>query len=77
MPHKQSREYEAMNYLETFLSAIIGLLAGLLTVLFIGLKLTGYITWSWMWVLSPIWISFLLVLVIVEIAIGFYLVINP
>ena len=68
---------EAMNYLETFLSAIIGLLAGLLTVLFIGLKLTGYITWSWMWVLSPIWISFLLVLVIVEIAIGFYLVINP
>lgn len=31
--------------------------AGLLTVLFIGLKLTGYITWSWWWVLSPLWIS--------------------
>ncbi len=31
---------------------------GLLTVLFIGLKLTGYINWSWWWVLSPIWISF-------------------
>jgi hypothetical protein len=30
---------------------------GLLTLLFIGLKLTGYITWSWVWVLSPIWIS--------------------
>ena len=30
---------------------------GLLTVLFIGLKLTGYIAWSWWWVLSPIWIS--------------------
>jgi len=29
----------------------------LLTVLFIGLKLTGYITWSWVWVLSPIWIG--------------------
>ena len=28
---------------------------GLLAVLFIGLKLTGYITWSWWWVLSPIW----------------------
>jgi hypothetical protein len=31
---------------------------GLLTVLFIGLKLTGYITWSWWWVLSPLWIGF-------------------
>ena len=28
---------------------------GLLTVLFIGLKLTGYIGWSWWWVLAPIW----------------------
>jgi hypothetical protein len=33
---------------------------GLLTVLFIGLKLTGYITWPWVWVLSPLWISFLI-----------------
>lgn len=30
---------------------------GLLTILFIGLKLTGYIDWSWTWVLSPLWIS--------------------
>lgn len=30
---------------------------GLLTILFIGLKLTGYINWSWWWVLSPLWIS--------------------
>jgi uncharacterized protein (DUF983 family) len=30
---------------------------GLLTILFIGLKLTGTITWSWFWVLSPLWIS--------------------
>lgn len=28
---------------------------GLLTLLFIGLKLTGYITWSWWWVLAPMW----------------------
>lgn len=35
------------------------LLAILLTVLFIGLKLTNYITWSWVWVLSPFWIWFL------------------
>lgn len=30
---------------------------GLLTILFVGLKLTGYITWSWWWVLSPLWIT--------------------
>lgn len=32
--------------------------AGLLTVLFIGLKLTGFVDWSWWWVVSPLWISF-------------------
>ena len=32
--------------------------AGLLTVLFIGLKLTNVIDWSWLWVLSPLWIGF-------------------
>lgn len=36
-----------------------GLLAILLTVLFIGLRLTGHIDWSWIWVLSPLWVSFL------------------
>ena len=41
---------------------------GLLTVLFIGLKLTGYITWSWWWVLSPLWISALIALVFFAIA---------
>lgn len=44
--------------------------AGLLTILFIGLKLTGYIDWSWWWVLSPLWITFILVLVIIVIAVG-------
>lgn len=33
----------------------IGLL-GLLTLIFITLKLTGVIGWSWWWVLSPLWI---------------------
>jgi uncharacterized protein (DUF983 family) len=37
---------------------------GSLTILFIGLKLTGFIKWSWLWVLSPLWMSFLLVLLI-------------
>lgn len=36
----------------------------LLLVLFIGLKLTGYIDWSWWWVLSPIWIPLSIVAVI-------------
>lgn len=30
----------------------------LLTILFITLKLTGVITWSWWWVLAPLWIPF-------------------
>jgi hypothetical protein len=33
-----------------------------LTILFIALKLTGVIAWSWMWVLSPLWITGLIVL---------------
>lgn len=35
--------------------------AGLLAVLFIGLKLTGYINWSWVWVVSPLWIPLAIV----------------
>lgn len=27
-----------------------------LGIMFIGLKLTGHITWDWWWVLSPLWI---------------------
>lgn len=30
---------------------------GLLTILFIGLKLGKVIDWSWWWVLSPLWIT--------------------
>ena len=37
---------------------------GLLAVLFIGLKLTNFIDWSWWWVLSPIWIPVVLILII-------------
>lgn len=29
---------------------------GLLAIAFIVLKLTGFIDWSWAWVLAPIWI---------------------
>ena len=37
---------------------------GLLTVAFVVLKLTEVISWSWWWVLSPIWISLALALII-------------
>lgn len=35
---------------------------GLLTILFIGLKLTHNIDWSWWWVLAPMWIPFAVIL---------------
>lgn len=38
--------------------------ATLLTLLFVGLKLTHYIDWSWWWVLSPIWITLVLALLV-------------
>lgn len=41
---------------------------GLLTILFIALKLTTVITWSWWWVLSPLWIGFATFLAIAAIA---------
>ena len=49
---------------------------GLLTILFVALKLTGQIGWSWWWVLSPLWItalvglSFFMLLVVVAISIN-------
>lgn len=42
---------------------------GLLTLLFIGLKLGGVIDWAWVWVLSPLWISLAVTVVILLIVI--------
>lgn len=44
--------------------------ADLLTIVFITLKLCGIIAWSWWWVLSPLWISAIL-WVILEVIILF------
>ena len=42
-----------------------------LALLFIGLKLTGFLpTWTWLWVLSPLWITFSTALVIAIIVIA-------
>ncbi|MBQ5900363.1 MAG: hypothetical protein IIW86_00735 [Clostridia bacterium] len=37
---------------------------GALTIAFIVLKLCKVIEWSWVWVLSPLWISFALAIII-------------
>ena len=39
----------------------------LLLLAFIILKLTGYINWSWFWVLAPLWIPFVIAAVIISI----------
>lgn len=45
--------------------------SSLLGVLFVGLKLTGYIQWPWVWVLSPFWIPLAIVLTLLLTA-GFF-----
>lgn len=37
---------------------------GLLTIVFITLKLTKFIDWDWCWVLSPLWIPIVFVLLL-------------
>ena len=44
-------------------SAGIGF-CGLLTIVFIVLKLCKVIAWSWLWVLSPLWIPTLIVIAV-------------
>ena len=41
--------------------------AGLLTIVFITLKLCNVINWPWVWVLSPVWIPLAIVVAIVAI----------
>lgn len=59
-----------MSETKTVKSGGIGF-CGLLAIVFIALKLAGIgavATWSWWWVLSPLWIPFALVLVIAILA---------
>lgn len=39
-------------------------LTDVLGVIFIVLKLTGTITWPWIWVLAPVWIPSSIVLIV-------------
>lgn len=44
---------------------------GLLALIFITLKLTGYIDWSWWWVLAPIWIPLAIIVAILAVVLIF------
>jgi len=65
---KQTRFSNTSNTMSSSSSSGISF-PGALTVLFVGLKLTNVITWSWWWVLSPIWISLSLAVVVIAIAV--------
>lgn len=41
---------------------------GILTIVFVVLKLINVINWSWVWVLSPLWIELAAYLVIIAIS---------
>lgn len=45
---------------KTLYVPVIGF-GNLLVLLFITLKLTGVISWNWLWVLAPLWMPFALV----------------
>lgn len=43
--------------------AVLGI-DGILFLIFLILKLTNNINWSWWWVTAPLWISFALVIIV-------------
>lgn len=51
-----------------------GLLTTLLTVLFVGLKLTNYIDWSWWWILAPVWTPIAIVVLLMILVLIVYLI---
>ena len=42
-------------------------ICGVLTIVFVVLKLVGVINWSWLWVLCPLWIDILLTIIVLVI----------
>ena len=47
---------------------------GLLAIVFIVLKLTNYIAWSWWWVLAPLWAPFILFILAIVFLTALYFV---
>lgn len=52
-----------MNSNRNSSSSGIGI-CGVLTIVFVVLKLIGVINWSWLWVLCPLWINLLLTIIV-------------
>lgn len=44
----------------------------LLGIVFIALKVMGYLTWAWIWVLAPIWIPVLIIIIGTIVACAFF-----
>ena len=44
-------------------------LGGVMFAIFVTLKLTNVIDWSWWWVFSPLWIGVILIIVMLTIAV--------
>jgi len=47
-----------------------------LFITFLVLKLTGVIDWSWLWVLSPIWIPIAFVIIVIALMIVVLTILN-
>lgn len=54
-----------MNGNDNLHGAVTYLAIMLMTVVFITLKLVGVITWSWLWVMAPLWIPFCIGLLLI------------
>ena len=62
--YKLNANVKIMKTLKNNMNTTTNIFPSLLLALFIGLKLTDTIHWSWWWVLSPVWIPLCLVLII-------------
>lgn len=63
-----------MNNIKIQLGCLPGFTT-LLTIVFITLKLCNVINWSWIWILSPIWITFGLLGILIPIIILFFYIV--
>lgn len=77
--HESPTWARAMGYLfmsnNASSSSGIGFI-GLLTILFIALKLTHVIDWRWLWILAPLWISAGIALIVCFIAFLIYAILS-
>ena len=68
LTRKQIREDLENNQKLNINMNCLGFFIMALTLLFVGLKLTKYINWNWLWILSPVWMSLSLLTILIIIA---------